>query len=116
MHGHVFASSPPNTADHLSGLLPLPPTESPLCSCEGEDREVVITLEDVLTFVTGASCIPPMGFDRPPQIIFGHDNAHYPTESTCVPSLTIPSSMKEISVFISRMAEAIVRAVGFGRV
>ena len=39
-----------------------------------------------ISFVTGASFIPSMGFYRPPQIIFGH-NAHYPTASNCVPSL-----------------------------
>ena len=88
--------------------------ESPVCSHEREDSEVVLTLEDVLTFVTGASCIPPMGFDTPPQITFCHDNSHYPTASTCVPSIKIPCSLRDVSLFSTRMTEAIVGAVGFG--
>lgn len=90
--------------------------KSPVCSVEGDDREVILSLEDILTFVTGASRVPPMGFDNPPQIIFSHEDAHYPTTSTCVPSITIPQSMREMSVFVSRMTEAIVGAIGFGKV
>ena len=91
--------------------------ESPVwCSHEREDSEVVLTLDDVLTFVTGASCIPPMGFDTPPQIMFCHDNSHYPTASTCVPSMKIPCSLRDVSLFSTRMTEAIVGAVGFGKV
>ena len=78
-----------------------------MCSHEWEDSKVVLTL-DVLTFVTGASCIPPMGFC--------HDNSHYPTASTCVPSIKIPCSLRDVSLFSTRMTEAIVGAVGFGKV
>ena len=82
--------------------------ESPVCYIEGGDREVTLTLEDILTFVTGASCVPPMGFNSPPQIIFCHESAHYPTASTCVPSVTLTTSMREISVFVG--------TIGFGKV
>ena len=87
-----------------------------MCSHEGEDSKVVLTLEDVLTFVTGANCIPPMGFDTPPQTTFCHDNSHYPTASTCVPSIKIPCSLRDVSLFSTRMTEAIVGTVGFGKV
>ena len=87
-----------------------------MCSGEGEDREVLLSLGDILTFVTGASCVPPMGFDSPPQINFCHEDAHFPTASTCVPSITIPQSMREMSVFVTRMTEAIIGAIGFGKV
>ena len=81
-------------ANHYSCHALFYSVESPVCSHEGEDSKVVLTLEDVLTFVTGANCIPPMGFDTPPQTTFCHDNSHYPTASTC--------SINKDSLFIER--------------
>ena len=90
----------------ICGILVLFCRVSCVLPHEREDSEVVLTLEDVLTFVTGASCIPPMGFDTPPQITFCHDNSHYPTASTCVPSIKIPCSLRDVSLFSTRMTEA----------
>ena len=45
-----------------------------------------------------------------------HEDAHYPTASICTPSITLPSCMKQMSMFVARMTEAVVGAVGYGRI
>lgn len=74
-----------------------------------------LTLEDILVFTTGASAVPPMGFDLTPKIIF-HSTSPMPKANTCVPSLSLPLGTKEYECFKYRMAFGISNAFGFSDV
>ena len=37
---------------------------------EGEERSIPASLEDIVIFTTGASDIPPIGFEEEPSIVF----------------------------------------------
>ena len=41
---------------------------------EGKEKKLPLTLEDILTFATGASQVPPMGWSEQPHIEFKNDN------------------------------------------
>ena len=49
-----------------------------------------VSLQDVLSFFSGAAKIPPLGFHPLPSLSFRHD-AVYPTASTCALRLTLPT-------------------------
>ena len=51
-----------------------------------------ISLEDILIFATGASKIPPMGFDEQPSVAFNpkREAGGLPSASTCAKRLYLP--------------------------
>ena len=49
-----------------------------------------LTLEEILSFVTGADKVPPSGFQPSPSITFNQDNV-YPKASTCALTLILPT-------------------------
>ena len=53
------------------------------------DSNINITFEDILAFATGATDIPPMGFESKPTISFDA-NIKFPTASACANVLTLP--------------------------
>ena len=54
-------------------------------------RELSVTLEDVLQFVTGSRGIPAEGFETQPSIVFEHaTHNRYPSANTCRCTLTLP--------------------------
>ncbi|CAC5376878.1 G2H3 [Mytilus coruscus] len=57
-----------------------------------EDEDGEITLGDVLSFATGADCVPPLGFDPSPSITFLHDSGLFPKANTCSMELKLPVS------------------------
>ena len=57
---------------------------------EEEDTSTLCDLSDCLSFFTGASIIPPTGFDTECTLNFNSVNV-YPTASTCSLTLTLPS-------------------------
>lgn len=74
-----------------------------------------LTLEGILVFTTGASAVPPMGFDLTPRIIF-HSTSPFPKANTCVPSLSLPLCIKEYECFKYKMAFGILNTAGFSDV
>ena len=70
-------------------------------------------LPKVLTFATGSSEIPPMGFSRKPSIWFESDVSRiFPSSSTCGLTLTLPL-LSDINKFQEMMDYAIINSPGF---
>ena len=73
-----------------------------------------VHLEDVLSFFSGASKIPPLGFDSTPSLSFS-DSAIYPTASTCALHLQLPTRYhSDYSLFKEKMTQAFTYHGGFG--
>ncbi len=74
----------------------------------------VISLVDVLSFVTGADCVPPLGFDPLPSIVFLHDRSEqFPKANTCCMELKLPIS-NDYDTFKENMTFGIANSPGFG--
>ena len=74
-----------------------------------------LTLEDILVFATGASAVPPMGFDLTPKITF-HHTSPMPIANTCIPSLSLPLGIKEYKRFKYMMSFGISNTFDFSDV
>ena len=73
-----------------------------------------MSLEDILSFFSGASNVPPLGFDISPSLLFDHE-AVYPTASTCALQLTLPTRYSDdYNQFKSKMTQAFTCHGGFG--
>ena len=82
--------------------------------CVGGKLEV--QLLDVLSFFTGASVVPPLGFDTKPSLYF-NAGAVYPTASTCALHLTLPTKYyQQYEEFKAKMVQALTSHGGFGRI
>jgi hypothetical protein len=77
-----------------------------------------LTLGSVLSFVTGATSIPALGFDTTPVIKFDHDApvGWKPTANTCANELTLPvnTTLKGYDSFKTEMVTCLQSAQGFG--
>lgn len=81
------------------------------------DGECSLSFNSLLEFMTGASTVPPLGFDKYITIDF-YDKAssnHYPTVSTCdmhiwLPRGTEPEELQRL------MQEAVACSPGFGKI
>ena len=79
-----------------------------------DDSSVWIDLSK-LFFVSGASEIPPAGFQNRPEICFDQDcDDRLPHSSTCGPTLYLPVSLTDITTFQHKMGYAILCGQGFG--
>ena len=75
---------------------------------------ILLRLEEVLSFFTGAERIPPGGFDPKPAVTFNCDNM-YATASTCAMELCLPTRYHDKpSVFRERMITSFRDHGGFG--
>jgi len=73
-----------------------------------------VPLEDVLSFFSGASKIPPLGFETSPSLSFS-DRAVYPMASTCALRLTLPTQYHlSYTKFRMVMNQALTCHGGFG--
>ena len=81
-----------------------------------EEHDTTLRLEDILVFVTGADCVPPMGFKTAPKIHFSHSSLKLAVASTCAPSITLPTCHNSYEEFKDAMVESIVSGFGFGKV
>ena len=64
-----------------------------LISCTTADGNGPATLKDVMLFLTGCDCVPPLGFgDVDPCILFSKDVV-LPTVSTCSLTLRFPTDI-----------------------
>lgn len=79
-----------------------------------EEHDTTLRLEDILVFVTGADCVPPMGFKMAPKIHFSHSSLKLAVASTCAP-ITLPTCHNSYE-FKDAMVESIVSGFGFGKV
>ena len=80
---------------------------------------VYVNLPQILAFVTGADCIPPLGFDINPTILFSSDRSRLlPVASTCALTLTLTLSvgLAEYDAFQKNMDMAVLNAYEFGQV
>ena len=78
-----------------------------------------ISLGDLLIFITGASLIPPNGFDEPIIIKFFDKKPgemRYPTASTCSMELYLPREFEDADEFKEYMDTAVTCAHGFGQI
>ena len=75
-------------------------------------------LGQILSFATGASKVPPMGFPMSPTIHFisGDDPRALPTASTCSLTLGLPLALTDYDNFKERMTMAVLNTVGFGQI
>ena len=84
---------------------------------DDEGSPFTVDLGTVLTFVTGADHIPPLGFPSTPIIQFISEETRFlPTASTCIPSLFLPLQLADYEDFKRNMDMAVICAHGFGSV
>ena len=76
---------------------------------------VLLTLGDLLAFVTGADRPPPLGFLYSPEIEFSDDaDRTLPWASTCTMVLHLSLHVHEYDLLCCRMDEAIISTNSFG--
>ena len=88
-------------------------TGSKVVSVDNDERAVVIHLENILAFTTGADKIPPMGFHDALKVLFLEDS-ELPKASTCSLCLFLSLKSKDYDQFKDKMVEGIVGGYGFG--
>ncbi|KAI9520680.1 hypothetical protein NQZ68_015600 [Dissostichus eleginoides] len=86
-----------------------------------EDQEGPSKLEQILAFATGATVIPPIGFQPTPSIDFLHEEeygdsavSNLPLANTCINCLKLPLH-SSYSVFKAKLDFAFANTHGFGR-
>ena len=82
-------------------------------SIDNNEKEVVIRLEDLLAFTTGANKLPPMGFKDTLRIMFLEDSK-LPKASTCGLCLFLPLKASSYEEFKVNLVEGVVSGYGFG--
>ncbi|KAI4797185.1 hypothetical protein KUCAC02_025267 [Chaenocephalus aceratus] len=88
---------------------------------DAEDQEGPSKLEQILAFATGATVIPPIGFQPMPSIDFLHEEeygdsavSNLPLANTCINCLKLPLH-SSYSVFKAKLDFAFANTHGFGR-
>ena len=72
-------------------------------------------VKDLLSFCTGVSAIPPMGFDNPSVITVTSTYSTLPNTNTYQKELELPSEVSSFEGFCSQMDLAIAtESTGFG--
>ena len=74
-----------------------------------------VTLEDVLSFMSGSLRIPSDGFSPKPQLQFD-SSAVFPTANTCLVRLVLPTTYKTYNEFRERIVFGMKNHGGFGLV
>ena len=72
-----------------------------------------VSLETVMNFFSGASDVPPAGYDVDPAIYFSNENV-YPTSSTCALQLTLPTCYSDFYSFKEALDTGFLMHGGFG--
>lgn len=82
------------------------------------DGDSGCSLEDLLSFMSGADTIPPYGFPVTPTLIFLHHESTLPTASTCDLILRLPAcyNYKQYGQFKDAMILGLKGHDGFGGV
>ena len=85
--------------------------------CVGDDV-IQLQLKDIFQFMSGADCIPPLGFQRNMSLIFydqENNMTSLPYVSTCALQLALTRGHKDESSFSELMGKAIFGSFGFGK-
>ena len=72
-----------------------------------EKHDTTLRLEDIFVFITGADCVPPMGFKTAPRMHFSHSSLKLAVASTCAP-ITLPTCHNSYEDFKDAMVDSIV--------
>lgn len=83
------------------------------------ERASPLTFEDLLTFLSGADCLPPLGFHKKAEIDFyTQDNTcrRLPSASTCSMVLFLPRGVQDETELEKLLTEAVKGSLGFGKV
>lgn len=83
-----------------------------------KDGELSMKFEDLLVFITGASAIPPLGFDEKPTLNFytNEDNVRrLPWSSTCTNALYLPRNCSP-DILKEMIIQSVSEGHGFGKV
>lgn len=84
-----------------------------------DDLESPVTFADLLVFVTGADCIPPLGFPVQCTVSFysqEEGSRRLPSSSTCALTLYLPRGVTEENDFRALMSDSLTGSYGFGKV
>lgn len=68
-----------------------------------------VTFADLLSFWTGASAVPPLGFDKKIEIHFVDGKDRLPVAHTCEMSLELPRGLT-----VEELQEKLVKAIQWG--
>ena len=82
-------------------------------SCLFSDGDTSAILSDVLVFTTGASEMPPSGFDTTPEVAFTEGSL--PRANTCSTTLYLPISHEDYNLFKESMDFGILNSPCFGQ-
>ncbi|XP_053379941.1 G2/M phase-specific E3 ubiquitin-protein ligase-like [Mercenaria mercenaria] len=82
-----------------------------LIECDGKESD--IALADVLMFWTGASSVPPMGFDKKLEVDFVTADRKLPVAHTCGMVLELVCGLADPDLFKEDMVKAIKWSGGF---
>ena len=83
-----------------------------------EDDVAGLSLEDLLVFITGADCVPPLGFDKKITVDFYNfeeNSRRRPYVSTCGLHFFLPRGFEDPEEFSKFMGEALLECHGFGK-
>lgn len=71
-------------------------------------------LEDLLQFMSGADCVPPLGFERNLTVTFyDQDVTRLPFTSTCAMQIALPRGLEDKTAFSNLLTTAIFESGGF---
>lgn len=82
------------------------------------NTNVQMHLKDVLQFITGADCVPPLGFGKKITIGFydqEEGSTRLPYASTCSLNLALPRGHENYVSFSEMMKRVIFESCGFGK-
>ncbi len=82
---------------------------------DGVVSKLKIRFEDILSFATGATSEPPIGFYTPPTLRF-HDEIYFPKANTCANVLSLSFLPMSYKKFVYYVSYGILNTAGFGRV
>lgn len=85
---------------------------------DAEEKQVDVSIQDVLVFITGADEVPPLGLPKLIDIYFYDYDEHCkrrPWVSTCALTLHLPRGFDKPEEFSEMMTECILNSPGFGK-
>lgn len=80
---------------------------------EGSSEDDDVTLEEILIFFPGSDTIPPAGLPEKPILKF-NESLIYPTASTCLLQLVLPTRHQHYVEFKQHLNVAFKEHGGFG--
>ena len=81
-----------------------------------KDDMVQVKLEDLLQFMSGADCVPPLGFERNLTVTFYDQDegvTRLPFTSTCAMEIALPRGLEDETAFSNLLTTAIFESGGF---